>query len=144
MKTQSNSAEVPAVVRALMSAHGLGPGALRSDGRLTLTFEDRYRVHLDHTPARRLALSAIVLDLSHHMEDAEVTQLLQTLTARGTGLLQSRATTLSLDTARRRVLLQQTFSVDVDLQRMEFELAEFVAALAFWTQSGIAQEAGNV
>ena len=126
-----------------MTAHGMASGALRRDGRLTLTFEDRYRVHLEQTRGRRLAVFATVLDLADRLEKQEVDRMMQTLATRGTGLLQTRASTLSLDSARQRLLLQQTLPVDIGLERLEFELAEFVAALSFWMQSGIVQELGS-
>jgi len=143
VQNPSGSPDVPAAVRALMTAHGMASGALRRDGRLTLTFEDRYRVHLEQTRGRRLAVFATVLDLADRLEKQEVDRMLQTLAARGTGLMQSRASTLSFDASRHRLLLQQTLPADIGLERLEFELAEFVAALAFWTQTGIVQELGS-
>ena len=125
-----------AVVRAFMTRQGVDEQQLRSDGRLTLTVENRYRLHLQSAPLNRVAISAQVLDLSGRLEDAATTRLLEALMNRATGMLQQYPSTLSIDARTEALLLQHTLAGDVDASAFEEELGSFVSALKFWHRLG--------
>lgn len=128
-----------AVVRTFMTRNGVDERQLRSDGRLTLTVENRYRVHLQSAPLNRVAISAQVLDLSGRLEQAATERLLETLMNRAAGMLQQYPSTLSIDTRTEALLLQRTLSGDTEARELEDELGNFVSALAFWHKLGSAE-----
>lgn len=128
-----------AVVRAFMTRNGVDERQLRSDGRLTLTVENRYRVHLQSAPLNRVAISAQVLELTGRLEQAATERLLETLMNRAAGMLQRHPSTLSIDPRTEVLLLQRTLSGDTDARELEQELGEFVSALAFWHKLGSAE-----
>ena len=53
----------PAIV-AYAKQQGLGPEAFKSNGRLTVRFDDRYRVHLQPVASGRIAITTRLLDLA--------------------------------------------------------------------------------
>ena len=55
-------AALPPVVRAFVQTHRIPPDAIRSEGRLVLTLDQRWRVHVLPAPQQRVALQA---ELAH-------------------------------------------------------------------------------
>ncbi len=121
-------------VKAFAQKHGLGAAAVRSDGRLTLTLDRKYRVHLQGAPHNRVALTAQLMALPAASQDAKPAQALERLLKTGAGMLQQHAATLCLDPRQQALLLQQQLPADADVAALEKGVAQFTNALAFWSK----------
>ena len=126
-------AALPPVLRALAHRHGMAPGAVRSDGSLSLTIDQRYRLRLKPAPHNRVALSAPLLTLPEH-DDPRTEQTIQRLLQLAAGMLREHASTLCLDARQQSLQLQQTIPANADAMAMEEALADFSNALAFWSR----------
>lgn len=126
-----------------MLRHKVNERELRSNGRLTLTIEGCYRIHLQAAPLSRLAITATVLDLAGRLNDPKTEQLLVTAMNRAAGMLKKHTSSLCLDLEQEALLLQQTLPPAAAVTQLERELGDFVSALAFWTQSGALAELGR-
>lgn len=126
-------AALPPVLRSLAHRHGMSPGALRSDGSLSLTIDQRYRVRLRPAPHNRVALSSPLLTLPA-ADDPRSDEALQRLFKLAAGMLREHASTLCLDARQQSLQLQQTVPANADADVMEDALADFSNALAFWTK----------
>ncbi len=141
MNTVSTSApEAHAAILAFMTRRGIPAKDLRSDGRLTLTFDQKYRVHLHSASHKRVALTAQLLSLGGRYYDAVTDEVLERLTGLSAGLLQQHASSLCLDERAKSLLLQQTLPADASAETVEAALADFVNVLPFWA-SACAHEA---
>lgn len=126
-------AALPPVLRSLAHRHGMSPSALRSDGSLSLTVDQRYRVRLRPAPHNRVALSSPLLTLPAP-DDPRSDQTVLRLLRLAAGLLREHASTLCLDARQQSLQLQQTVPANADDAAMEEALADFSNALAFWTK----------
>ena len=132
--SMSTSKALP-VVQALMASKGIPMSSLKSDGRLTLTVDQKYRVHLISLAGRSLVISAQVMSLWGKMNESATSEFLQTLMTMAAGMLKDHSSTLCIDETQQSLLLQQTPAPDIDLATLETELAGFVNALGFWTKA---------
>lgn len=108
----------------------------RSDGRLTVRVDGRWRVHLTgtvegRTPSR-IVLSARLLDLAGQLHQRSTDDLLVRLATLAAGRLKSDASGLSLDQKNQALLLMEAMPASSDLEALETGLADFVNTLAFW------------
>ena len=131
--------EAHPAVKAFMARQGMTAQDLRTDGRLTLNIDQKYRVHLHSASHNRVALTAKLMSLEGR-RTAAVDDALARLTSLGAGKLQAHASSLCLDERQHALLLQQTLPADADAGQVEAALADFVTVLPFWT-SACANEA---
>lgn len=124
----------PAIL-AFMARRGMPMSELRSDGRLTLNFDQKYRVHVHSSTHNRVALSAQLMSLGARYHDAASDQALERLTALAAGMLQQHASSLCLDERAKALLLQQTLPADASAANVEAALADFVNMLPFWASA---------
>lgn len=118
-------------IQAYAARHGVNADAIRSDGRLTLSVDKRYRVHLRTLPDRRIALTARLLDLSGA---ARTDDILARLSGLATGMLRAHASTLCVDERDQALLLQELLDAQTDAAQLETTMADFLNALAFWSR----------
>ncbi|HSV46781.1 MAG TPA: CesT family type III secretion system chaperone [Ramlibacter sp.] len=128
-------------VRAFADKHGIAGAAVRSDGRLTLTLDKKYRVHLQGAPHNRLALTAQLLSLPAATGDQKAAAALERLMKTAAGLMREHAATLCLDARQQALLLQQQLPASTDVAALEKGIAAFTNALAFWSKLGAAEAA---
>jgi hypothetical protein len=124
-------AQLAPCVRAFVQQHRIPADAVRAGGRVVLTIDRQYRVHVLPAPHQRVALQAELLPLPEH-HDARTDELLLRLSQTASGLLQNHASTLSIDRARQSLVLQQLVEANADLASFQDALADFANALAFW------------
>ena len=108
----------------------------RSDGRLTVRVDGRWRVHLTGTvegrTLSRIVLSARLLDLTGQLHQRSTDELLVRLATLAAGRLKSDASGLSLDQKNQTLLLIEALPASSDLEAVETGLADFVNTLVFW------------
>lgn len=126
------SAAHPALA-AYATRHRLDPAAFRSDGRITLQFDGRYRIQLRPAADGRIAITARLQDLAGRPA-AQVEDALQRLAVFGSGLLREHASSLCIDGADDALMLQQVVPASADADLLEAEIAAFVNALSLWTR----------
>lgn len=121
-------------LRAFIARRGIAADALRSDGRLTLTIDGRFRVQIRPAPAGGIALQAKVMTLAadERAADAAIARLL----ALGAGMLREHASTLCLESPGESLQLQQVVAADASGEQLEAEIGEFTNALDFWVRTG--------
>lgn len=142
MTTATGRDRAHAAVRAYGLRHRLDPSGFRSDGRVTLDFDGRYRVMVQPAADNRIALVSYLLSLdSLPREDRE--QVLVRLAHLATGTLQDHATGLAIDDDEQALVLQQLVPSTTDADQLEEQLAQFVNVLAFWNHA-CAREAGRI
>jgi hypothetical protein len=129
-RSEPSAAALPPVVRAFVQRHAIPPEAVRAAGRLVITVDRRYRVHVMPAPHNRVALQAELLPLSDPTAHSDDT--LMRLAQAACGLLQMHASTPCIDAKRQALVLQQTFDAGGELSSFEDALADFANALAFW------------
>lgn len=129
-------------LRAYLARHAIDPAGVRRGGRVTLTVDGTYRVHLQPAADGRLAITSVLLDLGLVAPD-RLTDFLIRLAQGACALLREHAAGLAVDDAADRLVLQQLVAASVDLTELEAELAAFVNVLAFWV-AAVAREAGPV
>lgn len=129
----STTALLAPVVRAFVDNHRIPRDALRPDGRLVLTIDERWRVHLLPAPHQRVALQSDLLALPEQPE-RHTDDLLARLGRMAAGLLQRHASTLCIDVQRNCLLLQQSVPASCELAALEDALADFCNALTFWSR----------
>lgn len=123
---------VAPVVKAFMMEQAIDSTSLRSDGRLTLRLDERYRVHLHAAPHQRVALTCQLVSLSSHWDQPAAQDLLQELCTIAAGMLQKHDSSLCLDERQQALCLQQFVAADAPVQVLQDALARFTNALAFW------------
>ncbi|MCF8161234.1 MAG: CesT family type III secretion system chaperone [Polaromonas sp.] len=136
MNTVSNNASQahPAIL-AFMTRRGIAAKDLRSDGRLTLNFDQKYRVHMHTASHKRVALTTQLLSLGGRYHDSVTDEVLERLVGLSAGMLQEHASSLCLDERAKSLLLQQTLPADASAETVEAALADFVNVLPFWTST---------
>jgi len=121
------------VVRAFVQHHRIPTDSVRADGRLVLTIDQRYRVHVLAAPHNRVALQSELLPLPEHA-DSRTDDILLRLAKTAAGLLQQHASTLCIDRKRQALVLQHTVAAGADVQALQDALADFSNVLAFWSR----------
>lgn len=129
--TGSGLATLPPALRSYLLAHQLDARAFVAEGCLGLTFDGRWRVQVRVLADRRLMLSALLMDVSQ-IRDEALEDLLMALGSYAVGLMRTYAGGLALDTAARRLLLQQAISAEASLEELETHLGDFITQLSFW------------
>lgn len=118
-------------VRAYMARHGIADSALRSDGRLFITIDERWRVQIKPGVDRGVLLQARLLDPGP-AGPRQADEALLRLGARGAGLLREFGSTLAIDPREGALVLQECLPAETDLPALETAIAGFANALAYW------------
>lgn len=118
-----------------MARRGIAADALRN-GRLTLTIDGKYRVHLRPAPDGRLALQAKVMTLPGEEGSRVAEQAIERLLNLGAGMLREHASTLCFEIRGQMLQLQQSLASDISGELLDAEVAEFTNALDFWARTG--------
>lgn len=126
-------AALPPVVRAFVQTHRIPADAVRSEGRVVLTLDQRWRVHLLPAPQQRVALQAELMTVPE-APDKRTDEALFRLCRTAAALLKEHASTLCVDTRRQALVLQQMVPQAGNVASLEEALADFVNALSFWTR----------
>ncbi len=137
MTRSTNASLVPPAVAAYGTRHRLGEDSFGSDGTLSVTFDDQYRVRLRPASGGRIALVALLLELDALAPSGRDDAIVH-LAGLGAGLLQGYASTLSIDASAQWLVLQQVLPAGIGVEGLEEELGDFVNALAFWTSAASA------
>jgi len=123
-------------VRDFMAQRGLTASALRSDGRLTMVIDNRFRIHLRPVSSGRLTLTANVMSLPIEPGSAASQKVVERMMNFGAGMLRDYASTLCLDKVAGMLQLQQSLSGDLTGVELGAEIGEFTNALHFWVRTG--------
>ncbi|WP_374608959.1 CesT family type III secretion system chaperone [Diaphorobacter nitroreducens] len=123
---------LPPVVRAFVQTHSLPAEAVRREGRVVLTLDQRWRVHLLPAPQQRVALQAELIAVPE-VPDRRTDDALARLCRTAAALLKEHAATLCIDTRRQALVLQQLVPQAGDVGVLEQALGDFVNALSFWS-----------
>ncbi len=126
-------AALPPVVRAFVQTHRIPPDAIRSEGRLVLTLDQRWRVHVLPAPQQRVALQAELASVPQ-VPDRRTDDALLRLCRTAAALLKEHASTLCIDARRQALVLQQMMPQASDVGTLEDALGDFVNALSFWSR----------
>jgi len=121
------------VVRAFVQSHRIPSDAIRSEGRVVLTVDQHWRVHLIPAPHHRVALQSELLALPEQA-DKRTDDALVRICKAAAGLMQDHASTLAIDARRRALVLQHQVPAGADLRVLEDALADFTNALAFFSR----------
>jgi hypothetical protein len=135
-------AALPPVVRAFVQTHSIPPDAIRSEGRLVLTLDQRWRVHVLPAPQQRVALQAELITIAEPA-DRRTDDTLARLCRTATALLKEHASTLCIDARRQALVLQQMLPQASDVGTLEDALADFTNALSFWSRLCRAETANS-
>ncbi|WP_144630595.1 CesT family type III secretion system chaperone [Bordetella genomosp. 13] len=119
----------PLIARYL-ARHAI-PEALRSDGRATLTIDDKYRVHLQGTRNGWLAICARLCALPPAGIARE--DFVAGLARQAAGMLSGHASACVVDPAEEALWLQQMVRPDSSEVEMDEAVGQFANALSFWT-----------
>lgn len=123
-------------IASFMQRQGLAPEQLRSDGRLTLVVDDRYRIHLAPYANGGLALIARVASLPDDRADRDA--LIDRVLKKSAALLQLHPSTLTVDQHQDALHLQQILpQEELSPERLDTAVGEFTNALSYWTTTGI-------
>ncbi len=136
----TNLPHAHAAILAFMTRRSIPAKDLRSDGRLTLNFDHKYRVHLHTASHKRVVLTAQLMSFGGRYQDSATDEVLERLLGLSAGLLQQHASSLYVDERAKTLLLQQTLPADASAETIEAALADFVNVLPFWA-SACANEA---
>jgi hypothetical protein len=140
MTTSTGFAASHPAIRAYASSHGVDASSFRQDGRVTLSFDRRYRVQLRPGPDGRVIVSTRLLDLGE-LSPVTANEVLLRLGMAAGGMLRDHGCGLCIDEQEGSLLLMQLLPASLDLASLEEALAEFVNVQAFWTRLS-AREAG--
>jgi hypothetical protein len=134
MNTSIHHRTHPAV-HAFMARNGVSIQDLRSDGKLTLTIDGKYRVHVHSGPHNRVALTAELMSFAGRSGQAAAADALERLLTLGAGMLQQHPSTLCFDDRRDALLLQLALPASAEAQEVEKAIAELVNVLPFWRKA---------
>lgn len=130
-------------LQAYVSRHALDASAFRSDGSLSLLFDDRYPVSLRPLSGERFAMLSPLLYLDGLTESTR-DELLVRVMRYAAATVRDHACALVIEPSPLRLLLQGVcVLLEGGVSRLEEELAEFVDALAFW-HAVCRKEAGHL
>ena len=122
-------------IQAFMAKQGIAATALRSDGRLSLTIDEKYRVHLRPASDGQVALQAKVAELPGPEGGRLAEDIVERLMNLSAGMLREHASTLCLEPHGQTVQLQRVLAADTSEEQLRTELAEFTNALDFWVRT---------
>jgi hypothetical protein len=122
-------------IQQFMARQGIEKTALRSDGRLSLTIDEKYRIHLRPASDGRLALQAKVAELPGAEGSRAAEEAIERLLNLSAGMLREHASTLSLEPHGHTVQLQSLLAAETRGAQLEAEIAEFTNALDFWVRT---------
>ena len=112
--------------------HGIADG-VRTDGRLTIRIDDKYRVHLLGARNGWLAISARLCSLPSDRLERE--RLLAEIGRQAAGMLSNHPSTCVVDPDEDAVWLQQMVRPDTDAVGLDEAVGDFANALSFWTNA---------
>lgn len=135
-----HAADISPVVQSFMARNGVSADDVRSDGRLTLTMDGKFRVHLNPAGPTWVALTTDLMALAGGRQRAAVDDALERLMNLNAGMLRDHPSALVIDERRDALLLQQCVPAQAAGAELETALAEFLNVLPFW-QSACASEA---
>ena len=127
-------------VRAYAVRHGIDPSSFRADGRVTLSFDRRYRVQLRPGPDGRIIACARLLYMNE-LSPATADEVLMQLAKAAAALMRDHGPGLCIDDNEGALLVQQLLPGSLQPAELEEALASFVNVLAFWVRVS-AREAG--
>lgn len=133
--TAANAHRVHPAVQTFMQMQGLPADSLRSDGRLTVMVDQRYRVHLSPAADGRVVLHAEVAPLDPGAPRGAHAQLIERLMKLAQGLLKGHASGLHLSRFGDALGLQQWLPADVSAPQVREAMASFVNDLSFWVRA---------
>lgn len=133
--TAPNAPRLHPAVQSFMQIQGLPADSLRSDGRLTVVVDQRYRVHLSPAADGRVVLHAEVASLEVSAPRGENERLIERLLKLAQGLLKGHATGLHLSRFGDALGLQQWLPADVSDTQVREAMASFVNDLSFWVRA---------
>jgi hypothetical protein len=108
-----------------------GLAASRSgSGRVSLTIDDKYRVHLYDAPNRKVAIEARVRDLP--AERAERDHIVQQAAEIATARMRNDAAILAVDPQEGTLLLQAEVPADSPEDTLDDAIRAFAISLSFW------------
>lgn len=119
-------------VHAFMARNGISPQELRSDGKLSLSIDGKYRVHVHSGAHNRVALTTDLMSFAGRSSQAAVADALERLLTLGAGMLQQHPSTLCVDDRRQALLLQLALPASAEAEEVEKAIAELVNVLPFW------------
>ncbi len=131
----TNTPSLHASVQEFMARRGIASTAVRNDGRLSLTIDEKYRIHLRPASDGRLALQAKVADLPDAENIRAADEVIERLLNRSAGMLREHASTLCLEPQGQTVQLQMLLAADTRSEQLEAEIAAFTNALDFWVRT---------
>ncbi|WP_368643814.1 CesT family type III secretion system chaperone [Castellaniella ginsengisoli] len=112
--------------------HGIADG-VRTDGRLTIRIDDKYRVHLLGARNGWLAISARLCSLPPDGLGRE--RFFAEIGRQATGMLRSQSSTCVVDPGEDALWLQQMVRPDTDAVGLDEAVGDFANALSFWTHA---------
>lgn len=131
----TNTPSLHASVQEFMAQRGIASSAVRNDGRLSLTIDEKYRVHLRPASDGRLVLQAKVADLPDAENSRAADETIARLLNRSAGMMREHASTLCLEPHGQTVQLQLVLAADTSGKQLEAGIAEFTNALDFWVRT---------
>jgi hypothetical protein len=140
MTTHTRHSVAPhAAVQSFIARNSLSSDDVRADGRLSLTLDGKFRVHLHSAGPAWVALTTDLMALSKFGRDADADDVLERLMNMSAGLLRGHSSALVMDARRGTLMLQLSVPANASGDELENALAEFVNVLPFW-QSACAEE----
>lgn len=133
MKVQPGIKSAHPAAVAYATRLGMGADAFKSNGRLTVRFDDRYRVHIQPGASGRIAITARLLDLASLGDKKE--EMLLRFSTLSTGLLRDHGAGLCIDPSDHTLQLQSQLGAEANVEQLQAELEDFVNALEFWTRT---------
>ena len=109
--------------------HGI-PDGVRSDGRLTVLIDDKYRVHLRGARNGWLTISARLCTLPPAGLARD--RLLAEIGRQAAGMLSRHASACVVDPDEEALWLQQMVRPDTDAVGVDEAVGDFANALSFW------------
>lgn len=140
----SAQATIHSAVQSFIARNGISHQDLRHDGRLSLTLDKKYRVHLHSTSHLRVALNSDLVSLAGQENDRATGEALARLMGLSAGMFQQHSSTLCIDERRQVLVLQQTLPAAADGAAVESAIAEFVNVLPFWLSACAAESSLTV
>lgn len=138
---RSGSAAAHPALRSYAQRNGIEEASFREDGRLVLTFDDRFRVQLRPAANGRIAIVSLLAEMTA-MPPGQRDEFLVRMATQGAGMMRDHASTLALDQDEQRLVLQQLVPAAADADALESDLADFLNVLAFWSRTSL-QETGR-
>ena len=103
----------------------------RLDGRVTLTFDSRYRVHMYPINDSKLALEMRIMTLSddHRKREEQLEKMLGMMAVH----IRNHASACVFDSEANTLLLQQVIEPNIEDRDFDEALSDFLNMASFWT-----------